>query len=182
MATLTNSTTFIIVSAPSYPEQVDLVVLPENSGANVRRELHYPDDILPPLVYPRNPDSWTGFDTEPVTAPALVVEKTLAGTKLARWAGYVSDNAVTETWKGDSKVLSMTADFLRRLLEYYLNSPADGYITWHPKDRTTTAYNIEIESIRVNGAALVNLDYLAMQNGYVLGEVEFAFRIVGEVG
>lgn len=180
MTTISAFTTFTIVAAPAYPEQVDLVLLPENTGENVRRELHYPDDMFPPLVYPQNPDNWTGFDTEPIKAPTLVTEKTLGGNKMARWAGYVGDNAVIETWKGDSKVLSMTADFLRRLLEYYLNPSADGYVTWYPKDRTATAYNIEIESLTVNGSPAVNLDYLATKAGYVIGEVALAFRIVGE--
>ena len=68
MATISASTTFTIVAATAYPEQVDLVILPENAGTNVRRELHYPNDALPPLVYLKNPDNWTGFDTEPIKA------------------------------------------------------------------------------------------------------------------
>jgi hypothetical protein len=181
MTTVSASTTFTIVAATAYPEQIDLVLLPENAGGNVRRELHYPDDVFPPLVYPQNPDSWTGFDTEPIKAPTLVSEKTLGGNKLARWGGYIGDNAVIETWKGDAKTLSMTADFLRRLLEFYLNPPLIGYVTWYPKDRTNTPYNIEIESLTVNGATAVNLDYLATRGGYVVGDVALAFRIVGEV-
>lgn len=180
MTTISNSTTFTIVASTSYIAQTDLVLLPENAGTNVRRELHYPDDVFPPLVYPKNPDSWTGFDTEPVQAPALAVEKTLGGNKLSRWAGYVSDNAVVETWKGDAKVLSMTTDFLRRLLEYYLNPPANNYVVWYPKDRTTKGYNIEIESLTVNGAPAINLDYIAVKAGYVLGDVALTFRIVSE--
>ncbi len=180
MATVSASTTFTITAAGSYPEQVDLTLLTENAGTEVLRELHYPDDDFPPLVYLKNPDSWTGFDTEPIKAPTLVTEKTLGGNKLARWQGYVSDNAVVETWRGDSKVLSMTTDFLRRLLEFYLNPPATGYVTWHPKDRTASVYNIEIESLTVNGSPAVNLDYLATKAGYVIGDVALAFRIVGE--
>lgn len=181
MATISASTTFTITAATAYQEQVDLTLLPENAGTNVRRELHYPGNVFPPLVYVRNPDVWTGFDTEPIKAPTLVTEKTLGGNKLARWTGYVGDNAVIETWKGDSKVLSMTADFLRRLLEFYLNPPADGYVTWYPKDRTAKGYQIEIESITVNGATAVNLDYIATKADYVIGDVALAFRIVGEV-
>lgn len=181
MATLQSQTTFTITAAAAYEERVELVLLPENTGSNVRRELHYPNNILPPLIYYRNPDKWHGFDTEPVTAPSLSVEKTLAGNKLARWGGYVTDNAVVEVWQGDKKTLAMTADFLRRLLEYYLNPPASGYITWYPKDRTTAGYWIEIEGITVDGAPAVSLDYLAVKGGYILGEVQFSFRIVGEV-
>lgn len=180
MTTISASTTFTIVAATAYPEQVDLTLLPENAGTNVLRELHYPGSVFPPLVYLKNPDHWTGFDTEPIKGPTLVTEKTLGGNKLARWAGYVSDNAVIETWTGDSKVLSMTTDFLRRLLEFYLNPPAAGYIVWYPKDRTATGYNIEIESITVNGSTAVSLDYLATKGGYVLGDVALAFRLVGE--
>lgn len=182
MATLQAQTTFTIAAAAAYEERAELVCLPENAGGNARRELHYPGNILPPLIYYRNPDKWTGFDTEPVAAPALTTEKTLGGNKLARWAGYVSDNAVTEIWRGDNKTLAVTADFLRRLLEYYLNPPANGYIAWYPKDRTMAGYWIEIEGVTVDGAPAVSLDYLAVKHGYVLGEVQFSFRIVGEVG
>jgi len=180
VTTINASTTFTIVTATFYPEQVDLIILPENAGTGVRRELHYPNDVLPPLVYLKNPDQWTGFDTAPINGPTLVVEKTMAGNKMARWAGYLADNAVVETWKGDAKVLSMTADFLRRLLEFHLNPPAAGYVTWYPKDRTAQGYNIEIESITVNGSSAVNMDYVATRAGYVLGDVAMSFRIVGE--
>lgn len=180
MTTITASTTFTITAATSYTEQVDLVLLPENRGTQALRELHYPNDVFPPLVYPKNPDHWTGFDTEPIKAPILASEKTLGGNNLARWKGFVGDNAVVETWEGDSKTLSMTTDFLRRLLEFYLNPPADGYIVWYPKDRTTKGYTIEIESLTVNGSTAVNLDYIATKAGYVVGDVAFTFRLVGE--
>lgn len=180
MTTISASTTFTIVTATAYPERVEVDILPENAGTNVLRELHYPGTTFPPLVYLKNPDHWTGFDTAPIKNPVLVSEKTLGGNKLARWKGYVGDNAVVETWRGDSKLLSMTTDFLRRLLEFYLNPPADGYIVWYPKDRTTQGYNIEIESITVNGSQAVNLDYLATKAGYVLGDVALTFRIIGE--
>lgn len=181
MPVVSNSTTFAIVTATASTEQVDLVLLPENNGSNVRRELRYPNDIFPPLVYPKNPDHWTGFDTEPVKAPVLTTEKTLSGNKLARWGGYISDNSVIETWNGDTKTLSITADFLRRMLEYYLNPPNHGYIIWSPKDRTVMEYYIEIESVTVDGTSAVKLDYIATKAGYILGEVSLTFRIVGEV-
>jgi len=181
MPTISNSTTFVIVTATTNVEQVDLVLLPENAGLNACRELHYPNDVFPVLVYPKNPDHWTGFDTEPIKAPVLTTEKTLGGNKLARWPGYVSDNAVMETWTGDARTLSMTADFLRRLLEYYLNPPDDGYVIWYPKDRTVRGYHIEIESLTIDGTSAVKLDYIATKAGYIMGEVSLAFRIVGEV-
>jgi hypothetical protein len=57
-----------------------------------------------------------------------------------------------------------------------------GNINWYPKDRTSTGYTIEIESITVNGSQAVNLDYLATRGGYVVGDVALAFRIIGEIG
>lgn len=71
--------------------------------------------------------------------------------------------------------------FLRRLLEYYLNPPDTGYITWMPKDRTATSYYIEIESLTVGGADAVQFDYCATRQGQVMGEVALTFRIVSEV-
>lgn len=182
MADLEAQTTFTITEPPAeYLETLDLVLLPENAGTNARRELRYPEDILPPLIYEEMPDEFENFDTGPLTArPQLKGEMTLEDTSLARWPGYIKDRPVKEIWKGDANKSRMPAYFFRRLWEYFANPPASGYITWNPKDRMDQAYNIEIESLIVGGQDTVSFDAIALRNGYVMGEVILTFRIIGE--
>ncbi|MDD2900828.1 MAG: hypothetical protein PHU44_00165 [Syntrophales bacterium] len=182
MAELTAQTTFTIQEPPEiYQETVDLVLLPENAGSLALRELRYPGDTLPPLIYGQNPDKWENFDTAPLTArPFLKGEMTLADYSLARWPGYLKDRPVREIWSGSDKESRMEAYFFRRLWEYFANPPVAGFITWNPKDRIDKAYNIEIESLIAGGQDTVTLDYLAIREGLITGEVVFTFRIIGE--
>jgi len=183
MADLTASTTFEIQAAQEeFLETTDLLLLAENAGADEVRELHYPNDLLPAIIYDDFPDKYENFDTVLLAArPSLKTELTIGGAKMARWPGYVADKPVREIWSGDATKSRMTLAFLRRLLEYYLNPPDSGYIVWKPKDRTTTSYYIEIESLTVGGADTVQFDYYAVRLGVVTGEVALTFRIVSEV-
>ena len=182
MAELTSETTFTVQAATEvYEEVADLVLLPENAGVNALRELRYPDDVLPPLIYEDHPDLTENFDSGPLTArPMLKADMALADTVLTRWSGYVKDRPVKEVWKGGGDKSRMSAYFLRRLWEYFANPPASGYITWTPKDRLDQAYNIEIESLTAGGADTIALDGLPLRQGFIMGEVIFIFRIVGE--
>jgi hypothetical protein len=189
--TLTSQTTFTVQDPlQELTDQVDLVLLPENTGVNAMRELHYPGDVLPPIIYEEPPDSWENFDSGPLTArPLFKAQMTLEATQLTAWPGYLKDQPVSEIWKGSDTVSRMPVHFLRRLLEYFLNPPASGYITWWPKDRTATGYNIVIANVQAgnatsgSGAAsqgVIALDNVALQSGYVMGVVTFSFYIVGE--
>lgn len=183
MAELQAQTAFTITDPPAeYGDSVDLLLAPENAGVNALRELRYPEDALPPLIYSQNPDKWENFDTGPLTArPLWAAEMTLEDTRLAQWQGYLKDRPVKEIWSGDSSRSHMTAYFLRRLWEYFANPPAAGtYITWTPKDRIDQAYNIVIESLAVGGQDTIILDYVPLQAGFVMGEVVLTFRIIGE--
>lgn len=181
MSILTSSTSFTVIeTTPVYEDEVDLTLLPENSGVNALRELHYPGGALATLIYEDMPDKWTNFDTAPMTArPMYRAEMALGATKMTSWLGYTTDRPVVETWSGDANKKSrMSMYFLRRLWEYFVNPPSVGYITWYPKDRTTTIYNVIIENLTAGGQDIVNLDYLAVYNGYVMGEVNLVLRIV----
>lgn len=184
MAELTAQTTFTIAEPPTeYIETADLILLPENAGVNAFRELRYPGDILPPLVYEQNPDRWENFDTAPLTArPLLKADMTIEDTSLVSWPGYLKDRPVKEVWDGGGggKRSGMEASFFRRLWEYFANPPAEGFITWNPKDRADKAYNIKIENLTVGGQDTVSFDYVALQAGLIVGEVALTFRIIGE--
>jgi hypothetical protein len=183
MADLTASTTYESQAAQEeFLETTDLVLLAENAGTEAARELHYPEDLLPAIIYDDFPDKCENFDSEPLAArPSLKTELTIGGTKMARWPGYVADKPVKEIWSGDATKSRMTLAFLRRLAEFYLNPPDTGYIVWKPKDRTTKSYYIEIESLTVAGADTIQLDYYGSRLGLVMGEVALTFRIVSEV-
>lgn len=183
MATLTSETTFTILAAPeSFEETEDLYLYPENAGSLALRELHYPGDALPPLFYETNPDVWENFDLTPMTnRPQVRAELTIASAQIVQWPGYLPDRSVKEYWKGSDNRSRMTIDMLRRLYEYFANPPVSGYITWCPKDRTTQAYNIIIESVTAGGQDIVSFDFVALYQGSLVPfEVVFQFRIVGE--
>lgn len=180
MGILTAQTTFTIVASTHYTEEVGLTLLPENDGTNALRELHYPNNVLPPLIYSQNPDKYDNFDSGPLTArPIVSSDQTIAGNTVARWQGYVGDSPVIEKWTGDETKSHMYLYFLRRLWEYFANPPSSGYITWYPKDRTSAIYNIEIENLTVGGTQ-ITLDYIATRGSFVMGEVAFSFRIISE--
>jgi hypothetical protein len=181
MGIISAQTTFTISASSHYTEEESLILLPENDGANVLRELHYPNNVLLPLVYAQNPDKYENFDSYPLTArPIVQSDQTIGGNTIARWLGYIGDSPVIERWQGDETKSHMYLYFLRRLWEYFANPPQTGYITWYPKDRTTAVYNIEIENLTAGGQQ-ITLDYLAARGQFVMGEIAFSFRIIGEV-
>jgi hypothetical protein len=181
MGTLVNQTNFTILSTAPYSETAELVLLPENDGTLALRELHYPNDALPRIIYEQNPDTWENFDTFPLTGKPLVqVDQTLTGNVISRWQGYVADLPVIERWVGNDTQSHMYLYFLRRLWEYFSNPPSVGYISWYPKDRTETGYYVEMENLTVGGSAL-SLDYIPLRNNLVMGEVQLTLRIISEV-
>lgn len=183
MTELTAETTFSILTAPEhYEEYEDLYLHPENSGSLALRELHYPGDVLPPLIYESNPDRWENFDSVPWTGrPLAKAELTLSSAQVVQWPGYLPDKSVREIWRGSDNKSRVTAYFLRRLYEYYTNPPLSGYITWYPKDRTQKGYYIVIENLQVGSSDVTVFDFLALRADLMILEMVFQFRIVGEV-
>lgn len=185
MTTLTSETTFSIIASPEfYVEEAEIYISPENTGTGAMRELHYPGDLLAPLIYPDLPDKWTNFDSLPMTArPIVKTELTLGGAQTMQWKGYLADRPVIEYWLGKDKESRMTLAFLRRLYEYYANPPATPgtYITWWPKDRTDKVYNIMIESVEIAGSDITTFLMYAHVNELVALEVSMRFRIISEV-
>lgn len=181
MATITSQNIITITDALAVTTTTDITLLAANSGSNARRELHYPSDTLPPIVYDKNPDTWTNFDTSPlVKRPSVAVQPTIQGNRLVAWKGFDRDRPVVETWQGSSSESPMTLSFFRELASYYLNPPTADYIQWKPKDRTVTVYNIIIENLTLGGQDFT-FDYVPTRNGYLTGDVQLTFRIIGEV-
>lgn len=185
MTIISASTQFTIQQAELYSDEgIDITILPNTTGVNALRELHYPEDYFPPIVYPDWPDKWENFDTAPLTArPMTPVEMTLAGNQAMKWPGYNADRPVKEYWIGNDNRSRVTMEFLRRLAEFYFNPPhtlgIDGYITWWPKDRTVVGYNILIESISIDGTDLITFQYPAIVHSLAPGQMIFTFRIIG---
>jgi len=183
MAILQSSTVFTILSAEYYEEQADLILLPQTDGSEAMRELHYPGDAFPPIIYPDMPDKWENFDTIPLTNPPMTkAEMTISGNKYARWPGYGGDRPVKEFWKGSESRSRVWLEFFRRLAEYWFNQPdPPNYITWWPKDRTSSGYYVLIEDLSVGGTSVLSFDYLPVYYGLLTGEMILTMRIIGEV-
>jgi hypothetical protein len=182
---LTSQYTFTIQEPHTVVEEsAELLLLPENNGAGLApvRELRYPNDALPPLQYPDDPDVTENFMDRPLTNPPLAkAQMTISDTQLARWPGYLKDRPVREIWKGSDKLSRMTAYFLRRFIEYAFNPPASGHITWAPKDVSDKVYEIEIISLTVGGLNAIALNNTALFHGEVPGEIVLTFHLLGEV-
>jgi len=183
MAELTAETTFTIQAAPEHFEEFeDLVLYPENAGTDALREMRYPGNVLPPLIYESMPDRWENFDSVPWTnRPQVKSELTIASAQVVQWPGYLPDKSVREIWRGTETRSRVTAAFLRRLYEYFVNPPLSGYITWWPKDRTEQGYLVVLENVQVGGQDITVFDFLALRQDLVNLEVVVQFRIVGEV-
>lgn len=181
MALITSQTQITILDALDVVTQDDFVLQPENSGVNAVRELRYPNNTFAPLIYSKNPDLYTNFDTSPlVKRPRVSVLPTLEDNRITGWQGFTRDTPITETWNGSDTEAPMPIAFFRQLYTYFENPPIGSFITWHPKDRTNDSYNIVIESLTVNGAQ-ITFAYVPARNGWVTGDVVLTFRIVSQV-
>lgn len=181
MAIITSQTAIVIDDALSVVTTSDFTLQPENSGSNVRRELHYPSDTLPPIIYDRNPDTWYNFDTSPmVKRPKVALQQTIQDNRLTGWQGFDRDAPITEIWQGSDRIAPMSLTFFRALYAYFESPPSDAYIQWYPKDRTANGYNIVIESLGVGGAD-VRFDYVPSRNGYLTQDVTLVFRIISQI-
>lgn len=181
MAIITSQTTVTIDDAAAVVTTADFTLQPENTGTLARRELSYPSDTLPPLIYDKNPDQWTNFDTTPmVKRPRVGVQQTIQDTRLTGWQGFAKDAPVTETWQGGDDESPMRLSFFRQLYAYFETPPTSGFIQWSPKDRTANVYNIMIESLTVGGTE-VRFDFVPARNGFLTQDVVLRFRIVSQV-
>lgn len=181
MAIITSQTVVTIDDALAVTTTADFTLQPENTGTNARRELHYPSDTLPPIIYERNPDTWTNFDTSPmVKRPKVAVLSTLQDNRVIGWQGFDRDAPVTEIWNGGDSVAPMTLTFFRQLYAYFESPPTTNFIQWYPKDRTDEVYNILIESLTVGGTD-VRFDFVPARNGFLTQDVVLRFRIVSKV-
>ena len=181
MAIITSQTIVTIDDALSVTTSASFTLQPENTGSLARRELHYPSDTLPPLIYDQNPDQWTNFDTSPlVKRPKVGVQQTLSDNRLTGWQGFDRDAAITETWKGGDDESPMRLSFFRQLYAYFETPPSSNFIQWYPKDRTANVYNIMIESLTVGGTE-IRMDYVPARNGFLTQDVVLRFRIVSQV-
>lgn len=181
MTTLTSNTSFTIVEGVVYTEETNLVLMPENTGVFALRELAYPDEVFPDIVYDNNPETTENFDSDELTAPIVKAAQTIEGNKFTVWSGYPGDRLVKEIWPGGGNRLSATAYFVRRLLEYWLNVPNSSYVVWRPKDRTEAEYYVLIEEVTVGGSGILKFNDIAVRNGYVLEELNLCLRIISEV-
>jgi hypothetical protein len=183
MTTLTSQTTFTILAAAEvFEESQDLYLFPENSGVDALRELHYPGDKYPPIIYDSIPDKWENFDSAPMTdRPQVKADMTLSSVQVVHWKGYTPDKPIREYWLGSDTTSRVPAYFLRRIYEYFIDPPENDYITWWPKDRTEQGYKIKIESVSIGGQDIITFMSRAILFDILPWEMVFQFRIIEEV-
>ena len=202
MAIISNSVTFTVgAAAPvtttsgdiDFASPVGPVVLPGDPVGVVAGELRrltYPGNTFAPLIYADNPDVYTNFNTSPLDKrPRAFAASTLADNVLIGWMGKSKDVAIEERWLGSTTRSRMTLAFFLALQDYYQNPPTNGqYIQWEPRDRTTSVYNIIIESLSLSltgsagqAGSDYEFDYIVTRHGYLAGTVALRFRIVSEV-
>lgn len=201
MSIISNSVTFTIGNAsPVATTQADVefatgvgsTVLPGDpiaESAGALRKLVYPGGLLPPIIYTTNPDVYTNFHTTPLDKrPRAFVNSTLSDNLLIGWFGQSRDVSVEERWLGSTTTSRMDLAFFLALQDYYRNPPANGtFIQWWPRDRTTTKYNVVIETLNLSltgsagqGAGDFEFDYIVTRHGYLAGTVTLRFAIIGE--
>lgn len=163
---------------------------PAYTSVSQLRKLTYPTAAFAPLVYESNPDVYTNFQSIPLDVrPRVGAQATLQDNILIGWLGVAKDVAITERWLGSTTKSRVTMAFFLALQDYYKNPPTNGtYITWEPRDQTTTVYNVVIESLTLSlsgsagaGAGDYEFDYIAARHGLAPGTVEIRFRIIGVV-
>ena len=181
MATLISQTIVTVADALAVEETVDITILANVTGSLALRCLTYPTTAFAPITYQQNPDTWTNFDTSPLTKrPVVAKQPTLQDNRITQWSGYDRDADVTESWRGSDSESPMTVTFFRQLYAYYQNPPASGFIQWAPKDRTSNVYNIVIKSMTVGGADVL-FNFIAARNDCLTGDVEIVYEIVSQV-
>lgn len=175
----------------------------------VRRLVH-PDSVnFATLVYATNPERTINFDTTPLLAPFVALQRTMTATRVTRFEMLEGDVVVTEVWPAGGNRASMSAAFFRLLYEY-LNNPPDYdpldpvYIHWEPRDRTDRIYAVELLKLSLGGGGepdvydvkevrsrgglyeggsiLAALDGLeSVETGLLDAEVKLVMKIVAEV-
>ena len=181
MAIISTQTTVTIGDATAIVTTSDLVLQPTIVGTLAARGLTHPQGTLGPLIYTKNPDEWTNFDVSPmVKRPSVASLRTLTDTRLTAWGGFDRDASVTEIWRGSETEASMEIDFFRQLYAYFENPPTVGFIQWSPADRTVNVYNILIERLTAGGSE-IKMNFIALRQNYILGDIVFKFRIVSQV-
>jgi hypothetical protein len=183
MTQLTSQTTFAIgAAAEVFEEAEELYLYPENAGIEAMREMRYPGDKYPPIIYESNPNKWENFDSSPMTdRPQVKAEMTIGSVQVVHWKGYVPDKPIKEYWMGSENKSSVSAYFMRRLYEFFVDPPDNDYITWWPKDRTEQGYKIKLEGVSIGGQDIITFMDRALRYDIMPWELVVQFRIIEEV-
>lgn len=136
---------------------VQLLGVGADGTVGAKRIMTHPDSTtFPPVSYYRNPDFTVNLDNEVLTAPLATPILTLSSTQLVRFDTNLEDVIISEVWEGSTGRASMPTFLFRELYEYLINPPAfdaqnQSYISWQPRDRNTTSYDIQLYQITVGG-------------------------------
>ncbi len=156
-----SSRLYTYLQGASVTAAATLQLLPSGSTGTrgaLRRLVHPDSANFSPLVYYRNPDRQGNFDTDVLRTPIVSVIRTAAASRTLRFEEIESDVLVREQWLPEGG-LSMPDFMFRQLYEYYVNVPDfsatnQEYITWEPRDETTSSWKVQIIDLNVGGNTL----------------------------
>jgi len=174
MTVLTSSSTFTIIGQEPTVASADIVVLPLDSSAIGVGSLIHP--VLGTLIYPHQPDEWTGIDTDVIIPPSWGYAQTLGGGANTLHPGSMKDVVCVERWISD---VSMPIAFLRTLLNFWMYppDPSAGYLIWQPGYINEFLYHVILSEVLINEQP-ITLDYISRQ-GWVAGALSVKYRMIG---
>lgn len=175
MATLTNSTAFVIAAQSTAVATVDIPIIPSaGAGAGLGRLVH---PTYGTYDYPYMPKVWRNMDGDAVIIPQWQTSRTLSSGQNTLWSGNIKDVECSEEWLADD--LAMPMSMLRMLLLIYTNppDPTVDYVQWWPSYVNGNGYDVVIKDITVGGSDIRFTD-VSLQ-GWVEGPVIITYQLIG---
>lgn len=181
MATANRSFTIFLGTPTPITTTITLVDAGSSGDGKALRVLTHPDSGIADLPYAENPDRTLNIDNDLLLGATARVVRTETSSKVLRWNDLPVDTVITELWIGTDQNASMLTAFFRQLYEYYLNPPAysptaQTYITWAPRDRSGSVYNVDLfDFFAGSGGDLTRFDVKDVRGvggGEIAGDLE----------
>lgn len=134
-------------------------------------------------TYECNPDETSNFHTAPARKVDTTVLKTISGSVLIRQIEQDEDVVITETWTGGGGKLSLPVDMFKTFWNFYVTVPdPDSYVTWEPRDISTTSFQVEIVDVSLGGVDMRYFERRPLLNSnvgaYVTETLTVKYKIV----
>lgn len=176
MATLTNSTAFVIAAQSTAVATVSLPVIATAGAGEARGRLIHP--TFGSYDYPFMPEQWVNMDGGAVIQPNWQNTKTLSSAQNTLWTGNIKDVECMEVWTAPGG-LAMPMDMLRMLMLFFTNppDPTVDYVQWHPSYITASGFDVVIKGMQVGGNDFTFTD-VSLQ-GHIDQPVTMVYQLIG---